>query len=297
MALLNRSFSLMVRVCRGSRAELRLYLLSIFSLAVAFVCLAATLLVVFNLQAVRDRWARAGRVSVYLRDDASEGDVAALKRALDRSPDLVSSRLVSPADARQELAAEGFGSSLATLPSEAFPASIELSVRPELSDAQLEAFAGRLRSLPSVEAVETYQRWTDKLGALLHAGTSASIVLALVVLGAVVSVITSTIRLALIRRRTEVEVLKLVGATDRFVRGPFVIEGAFQGALGAAGSLLLLGLLYVLVRERFDEELGALLGLSPTFLPWQAVVGLVAGGAALGAVAARAGVRRLLAAS
>ncbi len=295
MALMNRSLSIMGRVWRGGRMELRLYLLSVFSLSVAFVCLASALLMVFNLRAVQTRWSRVGRVSIYLRDGAPQADLDALKHALELSPEVTSTRYVSPSDARQDLMKDGLGSSLSALPTEAFPASIELEVRREVSDEQLHTLVHKVRALPSVDSVETYQRWTDKLATLLQAGVAASGLLALIVLGAVGSVITSTIRLALHRRRIEVEVLKLVGATDSFVRGPFVIEGAIQGAFGALASIVLLGLLYLLVRAQLDDELGSLIGLVPTFLPWQASLGLVAGGAALGAVSARAGVRKLLA--
>ena len=124
----------------------------------------------------------------------------------------------------------------------------------------------------------------------------ASVILGFVVLAAVISVIGATMRLALHRRQIEVEVLKLVGATDRFVRGPFLVEGACQGALGAAASLALLGVLYLVVRGRFDDDLGLLLGVNPTFLPWEIVVGMIASGALLGAASAFAGVRRLVSA-
>jgi cell division transport system permease protein len=294
MALMDRSLSVMGRVWRGGRSELRLYLLSVFSLAVAFVCLASALLVVVNLHAVQARWARAGRMSIYLRDDTSDRDLTALRRALEQTPGIVATRYVSPADARRELAGDGLTAQVAALPTEAFPPSIELTVQPDMPEAEMAALTGKLRALPSVDGVETYQRWTEKLGSLLSGGVAASVVLALVVLGAVVSVIASTMRLALNRRRIEIEVLKLVGATDRFVRGPFIVEGAAQGAFGAAASLGLLGVLYLVVRTRFDEDLGALLGLCPTFLPWEVAVAMVVGGGVLGALAAFAGVRKLL---
>ena len=95
--------------------------------------------------------------------------------------------------------------------------------------------------LPAVDRVETYAAWSDRLAALLAGGVTASGLLALVVLAAVISVVSSTIRLALQRRRIEVEVLKLVGATDDYVRRPYVVEGAVQGALGATLALVLLG--------------------------------------------------------
>ena len=87
--------------------------------------------------------------------------------------------------------------------------------------------------------------------------------------------------------------LKLVGATDAFVRRPFVVEGAAQGALGALASLCLLGVLYLIVVGRFDDQLGLLLGVNPTFLPWEIATGMIAMGAALGAASAFAGVRKL----
>jgi cell division transport system permease protein len=100
-------------------------------------------------------------------------------------------------------------------------------------------------------------------------------------------------RFALQRRRSEIEILKLVGATDAFVRNPFVVEGSLQGAAGATMAIGLLGALFLVVRGRLDSELAALIGIDPTFLPLPVVLGIVALGAALGAVAAFAGVRRL----
>jgi len=110
----------------------------------------------------------------------------------------------------------------------------------------------------------------------------------------VVSVVSSTIRLALQRRRIEVEVLKLVGATDDYVRRPYVVEGAAQGALGATLALLLLGALFAIVQSRFDSSFATLIGMTPSFLPWSVAVGLIASGAVLGALAALLSVRRLL---
>jgi cell division transport system permease protein len=121
----------------------------------------------------------------------------------------------------------------------------------------------------------------------------ASALLTIVVLGAVFAVVGSTMRLALQRRRTEVEVLRLVGATDDFVRKPFVLEGTFEGGAGALGAVGLLAALFFLVRGHVDAELAGLVGIEPTFLPWFVALGMVALGAMLGAVAALLSVRTL----
>lgn len=294
MAMIERSMSTAGRAWRSGRADWRLHVLSVFSLSVAFVCLASALLVVVNLYAVQLRWGRAGRASIYLRDGTTEAALAPLRAALESTAGVTRVRYVSGADARKDMLADGTGGTLAALADDAFPASIELDLDQEASEQDIATLATKLRALPPVEAVETYQRWTDRLGALLRGGVTASSVLALVVLGAVVSVVSSTIRLALHRRKVEVEVLRLVGATERFVRGPFVVEGAVEGALGAVASLLLLGLLYLIVRGRFDDDLAALLGIAPVFLPWQISLGMIVLGGSLGAIAAAAGVRKHL---
>lgn len=276
---------------RAGRSDLRLHALSVFSLAVAFVCLAAALLVVTNIQAVRDRWARAGRATVYLRDAAHDTDVAALTRALEETRGIARVRRVSQEDARRELAAAD--DAMSQLPASAFPASIELAFTDAITDEELGTIALRLRALPAVESVETYDRWTERLSTVLSGGVTASVCLALLVLGAVVSVVGSTMRLLLQRRKIEVEVLRLVGATNEFIRRPFVLEGATQGALGSATAVGLVGLLFLLVRGSVDGQLSALIGVAPRFLPWEMALGMIALGGALGAATAFFSLRKL----
>src|SRR5580700_6165998 len=150
------------RARRGMVREWRLHALSVFSLAVAFVCLGAALLVVTNLQALEERWMRAGR--------ASSGDARA-------------------EFGQRELSSKG---ELAALPVEAFPASIELDVAQDMPDAELADMVTKMKELPSVDDVETYQAWTERLGRLVRAGVTASAILAVVVFAAVLAVVGST---------------------------------------------------------------------------------------------------------
>mgnify|MGYP001020690387 CR=1 FL=1 len=294
--MLDGSIGTTRRARRGMLREWRLHALSVFSLAVAFVCLGAALLVVTNLRAIEERWAHAGRASIYLKDSAQLEDVEALKQALVNVPGVLGVRYVSAAQARTEFGQKEAGpkAELAALPVEAFPASVEVEVRPDLSNEDLASVVGKLKQLPLVDDVETYQAWTERLARLVRGGVAAAGLLALVVFASVLAVVGSTIRLALQRRRTEVEVLRLVGASDRFIKGPFLVEGSAQGALGASAAIGLLGLLFLLVRGRLDAELASLVGIEPTFLPWYAALGMVGVGVVLGAVAAFLGLRRLV---
>jgi cell division transport system permease protein len=283
------------RAKRGLRREWRLHMLSVFSLSVAFVCLAAALLVVTNLQALERRWARSGRTSIYLKDDATSADVAQLKEALAKVPGVTGVRYVTSGQARDQFTKdEDPKGKLAALPAEAFPASIEVDVAADVTDDGLADVVGKLEKLPAVDGVETYQAWTERLARLVKGGVAASAVLAVIVLLSVLAVVGSTMRFALQRRRAEVEILRLVGATDRFVKAPFLVEGSLQGALGAIAALGLVGLLFVVVHSRFDGELASLVGVEPSFLPWQFMLGMVALGGVLGALAASVGLRRLV---
>ena len=185
---------------------------------------------------------------------------------------------------------------MASLPPEAFPASLEVKVEDPGRSGTLQRMAEKLRLLPRVEAVETYEAWGERLGKLLGSALVGAGVLAFVVLATVASVVSSTIRLSLQRRRMEVQVLKVVGATDDYVRRPFIIEGAAQGAFGACIALAIVVVLFLAAYARFDTELALLLGAPPSFLPWYAALGMVALGTFLGALSAHLSVRKLLAA-
>jgi cell division transport system permease protein len=282
------------RAFRGAKNDWRLHALSMFSVAVAFVCLAAALLLVVNVGQVRERWAESGRASVYLRRNATAQQVGAIEKALQQSEGVTAVHIVSSEDARRELVGITSDPVLDALPTDAFPASIEVAIRSDLAGDRLTKLSAQLSVLPAVESVETYGAWSERLASLLTGGVSAALLLAAVVLAAVVSVVSSTIRMSLQRRRIEVEVMKLVGATDSYVRSPFVVEGAAQGGVGALLAVMLLGVLFAIVQSHFDGNLAALLGATPVFLPWTAVLGLVLSGAVLGAAAAYGSLRKLL---
>ncbi|HVJ19617.1 MAG TPA: permease-like cell division protein FtsX [Polyangiaceae bacterium] len=284
------------RAFRGAKNDWRLHLLSVFSVAVAFVCLTATLLAVVNVDRVRERWASLGRASVYLRREASTEQVDVIEKALKSSEGVVGVRRVSSEDARREVAGAAGDPLLEALPADAFPASLEVSVQSGMASERVAKLAAQLEALPAVESVETYGSWSERLGAVLAGGVTASLLLGLVVLAAVISVVSSTIRLSLQRRRIEVEVLKLVGATDSYVRRPFVFEGAVQGAVGALLAVLLLGIVFVVVQSNVDRQLVALLGQRPVFLPVSMAAGTVLLGGCLGAVAAFVSLRKFLSA-
>lgn len=280
------------RACRGARSDWRTHIVSAMSSSVAFLCLAFALLMVTNLENVQARWQSAGQLSVYLSGGVQGAGLSELMAALRRTPGVESAQHVSPDDARAELLESSPTTLLEALPNGAFPASIEVRLADGVSKERVATIAQQLRTLPAVESVETYGSWTARVSRFVDAANVVALGLTLIVFFAVVTVVASTTKLTLERRRDEVEVLRTVGATSSYVRRPFLVEGAGQGALGALGAVIATAVVFNFLTARFDQELMLLLGIQPQFLPFAVVLGMVGVGAALGAAAAYLSLRK-----
>jgi cell division transport system permease protein len=265
------------RAIQGMVREWRLHTLSVFSLAVAFFCLGVVLLPTNNFESVEERWARSGRISVYLTDALGTSELESLRNAIGSIHGVTTVKYVSPGQARQDFTKNR--EDLAGLSVDAFPASLEVDVSAEMTDVELRSMVGKLEKIDGVDEVETYQSWTARLSKLVRGGFVAASLLALVVFASVLAVVGSTIRMVLQRRKTEVEVLRLVGATDRYIKGPYLVEGGAQGAMGAFAAIGILAVLFLVVRSKLDADLGALVGVNPSFLPWQVATMMVLSGA------------------
>jgi cell division transport system permease protein len=284
------------RARRGVREDVKLYVAAVSSLTVAFLCLGTALLGVANLSELADRWGRTHRLSAYLADDAQESEVARLTEILSALSTVSKVEFTSPEQARtrflRDTAAE---SALRELPEAAFPASIEVEFTRIASDKDIAEVARRIALHRIVTDVDTYRSWFQKVASLLDVGRAITLGLGLLVLLCVLAVVSNTIRLAVANRREEIEVLKMCGATDAFVRAPFLLEGTLQGLSSALFSLLLLGLAFLLLRPQVDATMAAFAGVQLVFLRPAMAVGLLFGGAAVGALGSALSVRRYIA--
>lgn len=148
--------------------------------------------------------------------------------------------LVPPQAALARLANElgDLGEALAQLPENPLPPSLELEVpRDRRTPGALKALAQQLRAMPGVTGVDYGEEAVERLSAISKALRYGGWVAFAVVLLATVVIVSATLQLAIYARRGEIEIQKLVGATDRFVKAPFLIEGFLQGLLGAGVAL------------------------------------------------------------
>ena len=156
------------------------------------------------------------------------------------------------------------------------------------------ASSRRLSKLPGVDDVDYGREWLDRLEALARALRAAGAGATALVLGAAILVVANTIRLAVYARRDEIEIMKLVGATDGYVRLPFLLEGALQGLAGAGLALLGLWAVQQWLLPRAAVAFSFAAGAAIPILHAPEALSLLAFGAAVGLVGSYLAVARFL---
>jgi cell division transport system permease protein len=288
--------NLYARAKRGAREDIRLYMVAVSSLTVAFLCLSTALLGLTNLRELAERWGRTHHMSVYLKDGAERADVDRLLSVLGALPTLSRVEYLSPEVAREQFVRDAtVGSGLSGLPAEVFPASVEVEFGADVEARSIEEVAQKVAAFSAVvDQVDTYRTWFDRLGSLLSAGRIASLLLTILVVVCSFAVVSNTIRLSVAQRRDEIEMLRMCGATDAFVRGPFVLEGTLQGLFAALLAMLLLALGYLALHGHLDAALAPLAGMKVAFLPPLVAIAIPVSGALLGALGSAVSIRRYL---
>lgn len=216
---------------------------SLFTCLVMAVALSLPMglsLLLGNVERLGGSWQRAAQISLYLQLDASSRDGEALREQIKGMPGVAEADYVSREQALDEFQQQsGLGEALRELPDNPLPGVVVVTPS-EVDKPALEALRQRLAELPRVEVAQLDLVWVERLAAILKLGDRFVFGLTVLLVSALLLVIGNTIRLHIENRRTEIEVIKLVGGTDSYVRRPFLYMGALYG-LGA--GLLAWGIL------------------------------------------------------
>lgn len=186
------------------------------------------------------------QVSIFLRPDAKRADADLLGSALRADPRIATLRFVPREEALKELGAvQGMPEVIAALGRNPLPDAFVAQVR----EGALDGFASEARKLPSVGHVQADTAWARRLAAMAGVARMALWLLAGLLGAGLIAITFNTIGLQILTRREEIEVLKLIGATDGFIQRPFYYLGLLQGLAGGlvalaivAGALALLNL-------------------------------------------------------
>lgn len=249
-----------------------------------------------NLDRLSAGWDRGAQVSLFLKREVSEAGALRLAQQIRALPTVSGVDFISRAAALAEFKRDsGFGAALNALDSNPLPAV--LVVRPAASDnpVAVETLVASLARLPGVEFAQLDIEWLRRLAAILQLAERAVLLLAALLSLAVLLIIGNTIRLAVVNRQTEIEIVQLVGGTAAFVRRPFLYAGLLQGLFGGllAWALVDIGLWLLGGPAR---ELAGLYGSQFTLIGLETGSGaaLALGGAMLGWMGARLAVDQQL---
>jgi cell division transport system permease protein len=214
-------------------------------------------IVLMTVQSFGDRWANAAQISLYLKSDVTEVAAISLKENLSARADIASATYVSREQALSEFqSASGFGEVVNQLDTNPLP--MVIIVHPKSSDAQtVQVIFDELQKITSVEKAQMDLAWVERLFAMMDLGKRIAMLLGGVLVLGVLLVIGNTLRLAIDNRYEEIQVIKLVGGTDAFIRRPFLYTGIWYG-LG--GGFIAWGLIE-LVLWSLQEPIASLVSL------------------------------------
>lgn len=275
----------LVSLRRGGRSAA----VSVATITIAFIILGGFLVLLTNVEAAAARWAQAAEVSVYLRDGLADAARASIEQELKALPAVAEVAYVSKDDALRRFSEDfpelsDVASGLSANP---FPASLEVRLRPETATADAaQSLAAGVSAHDGVVDVQFDQRWLTRVLAVVSAVRLTGLGLSAVLLAGAAFTVAAVVRLSLVARRDELDIMALVGAPLAFVRGPFIVEGMLQGLIGAIVAVVALYVGYSLLASRVGTGLGDVLG--PDGLRFLGIGGtllLLAAGVAVGGLA------------
>ncbi|MFZ1985663.1 MAG: permease-like cell division protein FtsX [Desulfatitalea sp.] len=219
--------------------------ITVVTIALSILIASAFALFFVNAGDVLNLWQKGIRMMVYLKPGIAEAErldikfrlqgIAGVQEALYISKDEAMNRLKSQMQHHSAL--------LENLKENPLPEAFEISLQPSTHNSEeLRFLAERLQSLTGVAEVEYGQQWIQRFTNIINLFSIAGYAIGALFFMATLFIVANTIRLVLYSRRDEIEIMRLVGATDRFIKIPFYLEGMIQGG---AGTVIGLGLLYV----------------------------------------------------
>ncbi len=270
------------------REHLNTVLMSLAAVGFTLLLLASYLLMLTNLQVIGERLGKELQIMLYLEQELREKDRSGVRDAVSAMEEVEAVEYCSPKEALRSLE-EAMGDAahvLKGLSENPLPASLEVRLKQPYRNLEtIEKLAQDLSEMKGVEDVEYGGGWMKRFFAFISVLRWLALTLGLLLLFASVIVISSTLTLGFYSRKDEIEILRLVGATEGYIRFPFFLESLLQGI---GGALLAVGLLWIFYHG-FRIYMGTSWSLfagwvQPRFLSAPLTITLICLGALVGVV-------------
>ncbi len=287
-----------LRAVRNMRQWPLLCTAAILTMAVALATVATFFLIVVNIEQLAQSWTKEIQVIAYLDKAVPPREISKTIEKLKKIPEVATVAYVSPEAALQRFRRRlGNDSSLLQgISRNLLPASFELGLHPDFRHQQgVEKVVRQLENSIDIEDLRYGQGWLERFNAFVDMLRFVGMILGGFLLFAALFIVSNTIKLTLYARRDELEIMALVGATMRFIKVPFLLEGALQGVLGGLLSLVFLAVVFKFILEQSIQSFW----LTPAdfqllFLTLNQQITLVVGGMALGLLGSLASLRKFV---
>lgn len=230
------------------------YLSSVISISLVLLLVGVASMLLVNARGVSDYFKENMQISVMMKQDVSEEDALEFKEDLDGQEFIKMTEFISKEQGQQEMARMLGDDFLDVFEVSPIPASVNVTLKAEYVSADsLEMVRGKIAESPLVDSVEYQASLVDALNANL--GKISFILAVFIGLMLFISfvLINNTVRLSVFSRRFTIHTMKLVGATRSFIRGPFLVQAAFQGVFAAFIAIFMLVGLLFFVKSQFVQ--------------------------------------------
>jgi cell division transport system permease protein len=194
-----------------------------------------------NVRGLSDEWQGASSISLFLKTDIEDTQAKAIEQRVAAFDSVANTQLITKAQALKEFKERsGFGAALDLLKDNPLPNVIVITPNEENSTPMAaKQLLSQLKTFREVDSAQLDLEWVQRLAAITDLFIRGVLVLAALLGAGVLLIVGNTIRLEVQHRHSEIEIMKLVGATDRFIRRPFLYEGLWYGLLGGIAALIM----------------------------------------------------------
>ncbi|MDL2329957.1 permease-like cell division protein FtsX [Desulfosarcina sp. OttesenSCG-928-A07] len=261
---------------------------TLFTISLCVLNVCAFCLLYINVQDMFDNWKKGLRVMVYLTPELTDARRQEMTSQLKDMKDVQAVRFISKTQAlalmKERMPRQT--SLLENLRENPLPDAFEVTLTPQVhSPGKMESLAKTIESLAGVSDVEYGRPWIERFSRFFNLFKLAGYGLGAIFFMATIFITANTIRLILYTRREEMQIMRLVGATDSFINMPYYLEGIIQGGVGGLVGIGLLYGVFSLMGDQFRETLSAEM-VKIRFLPLSICILMVCGSMATGLLSA-----------
>lgn len=245
-----------------------LNLVTIFTISLSILVVSVFMLFFENAGRVIEAWNQGGRAMVYLKDNFTVDMLPELKDRINGLGNIHDMVFISKDEALDRLKKEISSSSafLKTLQGNPLPDALEIKMKSYNSLEEVESFAEKIKAVEIVEDVEYGQGWLGKFLKIFNLFKITGYAMCGLFFLVALFITSNTVRLAFYSRKLEVEVMRLVGATETFIKAPFYVEGLLQGFIGGVLGLAILLITYLMFSSGMTQGLSSYIYFDIRFL-------------------------------